>query len=178
MEQRVSLFWGQRTGKAQESEACSGIFSGGNLPICSESWHIQLQKADGFTWGSYASMWNVAGNRESSGDFRRLILRREGADPGADTSRCTGCSMVPSALPGRWWVPVDTRHHFPCIVLPVVTTAPNGILFSLFIHKERNSRCCYSTTSLPSVQLIANAGEYFRHLSKLINILQFGTQSA
>lgn len=123
-------------------------------------------------------MWNVAANRECSGDFRRLILRREGTDPGADTSRCRGRSTVPSALLGRRWVPIDTRHRFPCIALPVVATTPNGVLFSLFIHKERNSRCCYGTASWPSMQFIANAGVYFRQLPKLINILQFGTQSA
>lgn len=77
---------------------------------------------------------------------------KRGDTPDAHASRHTGCSALPSVLPGRWHTPISIFHPFPCTtpLLSVVTTMPKGVLLSLFILKEWTSRCCYSTMSLPS----------------------------
>lgn len=153
MEQSVQSFWVKGTGIAQEFETCSVSFSFGNLPICSERWYIQLQMADRFIWGNYVSnVRNTACNRECSGDFRRPVLRTR-ETPEAHTSRYTGCSTLPCMLPGCSCMPISILNFFSCVIplLPVATTMPNGVLFSLFILKELTSRCCYSTMGLPGM---------------------------
>lgn len=89
---------------------------------------------------------------ECSGDFKRPILRRR-ETPEAHTDRNTGCSALHCMLPGCWCMPISILNCFSCIIplLPVVTTMPNGVLFSLFILKELTSRCCYSTMGLPGM---------------------------
>lgn len=148
----LSVFAGKATCKAQEFEACSVGLSVGNLPICSERWYIKLQRADCFVWGNYASVWITAYKRAL--EILEDQSQGERAEsPMALASRYTDCSTLFPALPGHSSMASNILHHSLCTTLmsPVVTTMPNGILFSLFILKEWPSRCCCSTTSLPSV---------------------------